>query len=775
MLVHCDGGWDSTPQVVALAQLILDPYYRTIRGFAVLVEKEWCSFGHRFTDRISVGRDITDHASERSPIMMQFLDCVWQMMRQFPSCFEFNEAFLLHIADALVSGLYGTFLYNSERARVIDKIAERTESAWTPVLEHPASFTNPLYQHTDRALYPSDSIWSVVFWDTMYLRWDPKRHQDLKYMEYNAGETESCRDDEESDGINLIDPSSGNASGAIELASGEVESDLENQNPFTNSLDKHNDDASFVISSETTAFSISEKEGVSSAVASNQFYAQKEPLPSNSSSGDQLPRIDSMDERLARLLARCGSMNEAKPLCRHVLTRLQHYVSPTSSTKTENKASKAMVANIQAIAARFESIFKEQCDKPIVFRLVSARSLVNSLEDLHRRMDMFTTWSKDPVFHQWKSQWRQEAVKMKQKIVRAMKKKLPQLANELSTESLQNEMLTLLINELKYNREHYSDVELDLIHRVLGNIVGFSKLQVPEVEQWFIPRHEVQILQTELLGCGSFGKVYRGSWRKTDVVVKCIAIASETEKRAFFREVKVWRQAQHPNVVRFFGAWHLSSPYFIVSEYARGGSLMDYLYTQREAGEFVVWRKMLEVARGLFYLHQERIVHGDLKGDNILVSKDGTAMLVDFGLSFVQSGSVATMEKWGAIRWRAPEYVIQGGAGPSPAADVYSLGMCIVEAVTGTIPWGPIMPDIAVTACLRRKEMLKRPLCDVMTDEAWELVSSMSCFDPSERLPLAAVVETLEEFAADEKEYERLACRPPTVVDDSPITIQTEQ
>ncbi|EGZ25638.1 hypothetical protein PHYSODRAFT_555387 [Phytophthora sojae] len=182
VLVHCSDGWDRTPQLVALAQLILDPFYRSIRGFASLVEKEWCSFGHKFADRIGVGKDSSDQPNERSPVMLQFLDCVWQMTRQFPTCFEFNEKFLLHISDSLISGLYGTFLYNSERERVLDKVWERTESVWTPVLENPGPYKNPLYRPTNRVLYPRANLKRVVLWDGMFFRWDPESHPD--YMEF---------------------------------------------------------------------------------------------------------------------------------------------------------------------------------------------------------------------------------------------------------------------------------------------------------------------------------------------------------------------------------------------------------------------------------------------------------------------------------------------------------------------------------------------------------------------------------------------------------------
>ncbi|KAF4322554.1 hypothetical protein BBO99_00003869 [Phytophthora kernoviae] len=208
VLVHCSDGWDRTPQLVALAQLILDPFYRSIRGFASLVEKEWCSFGHKFADRIGVGKDITDQPNERSPVMLQFLDCVWQMTRQFPTCFEFNEKFLIHISDSLISGLYGTFLYNSERERVLDKVWERTESVWTPVLENPGPYKNPLYRPTNRVLYPRANLKRVVLWDGMFFRWDPESHPD--YMEYmdpveKQDDDSSSHGDESPRGTSVLD------------------------------------------------------------------------------------------------------------------------------------------------------------------------------------------------------------------------------------------------------------------------------------------------------------------------------------------------------------------------------------------------------------------------------------------------------------------------------------------------------------------------------------------------------------------------------------------
>jgi myotubularin-related protein 1/2 len=94
VLVHCSDGWDRTSQLTSLAMLLLDPYYRTRRGFSVLVEQEWLSFGHKFAERLGHCCPRFDD-DQRSPVFVQWLDCVWQVWAQFPAQFEFTEAFLL--------------------------------------------------------------------------------------------------------------------------------------------------------------------------------------------------------------------------------------------------------------------------------------------------------------------------------------------------------------------------------------------------------------------------------------------------------------------------------------------------------------------------------------------------------------------------------------------------------------------------------------------------------------------------------------------------------
>ncbi|KAK7693839.1 hypothetical protein QCA50_003411 [Cerrena zonata] len=220
VLIHCSDGWDRTAQLSSLSQLCLDPFYRTMRGFQILVEKDWVSFGHKFLDRCghlssekfflapvdnlsnpsgaeaaqaffaSVQNRFASqsHIKETSPIFHQFLECVRQIQRQFPERFEFNERFLRKLHYHLYSCQFGTFLCNTERERRVGDggrpPCEVTISVWDlfnsppekelnlnpdydPSLDDPASRRPKADQGV---LIPNPK--SVRFWNELYGRTD---------------------------------------------------------------------------------------------------------------------------------------------------------------------------------------------------------------------------------------------------------------------------------------------------------------------------------------------------------------------------------------------------------------------------------------------------------------------------------------------------------------------------------------------------------------------------------------------------------------------------
>lgn len=165
--------------------LMLDPYYRTVKGFEVLIEKEWLSFGHKFQQRIGHGDEHHSDA-DRSPVFLQFIDCVWQITRQFPNAFEFNEHFLITIVDHLYSCRFGTFLFSSERERVQEQVKQRTVSLWSYTNSQLPLYLNPLYRSGTNyqvVLMPVASMRYIKPWKSLYCRWNPSmRQQDPVYQ-----------------------------------------------------------------------------------------------------------------------------------------------------------------------------------------------------------------------------------------------------------------------------------------------------------------------------------------------------------------------------------------------------------------------------------------------------------------------------------------------------------------------------------------------------------------------------------------------------------------
>ncbi|XP_075069449.1 phosphatidylinositol-3,5-bisphosphate 3-phosphatase MTMR3 isoform X2 [Mixophyes fleayi] len=169
VLVHCSDGWDRTPQIVAFSKLLLDPYYRSIEGFQVLVETEWLDFGHKFADRCGHGENSED-LNERCPVFLQWLDCVHQLQRQFPCSFEFNEAFLVKLVQHTYSCLFGTFLCNNAKERSEKHIQERTCSVWSLLRAGNRSFKNLLYSsQSETVLYPVCHVRNLMLWSAVYL------------------------------------------------------------------------------------------------------------------------------------------------------------------------------------------------------------------------------------------------------------------------------------------------------------------------------------------------------------------------------------------------------------------------------------------------------------------------------------------------------------------------------------------------------------------------------------------------------------------------------
>ena len=165
VVVHCSDGWDRTPQITALSQIMLDPYYRTFEGFEVLVEREWFEFGHKFADRCGSSHP---GSSERCPVFLQWLDAIHQLLHQFPQAFQFNQAYLVKLSQHIYSNLFGSFLHNTSRERVRKKLFDNTYPVWSIFNVNSHKYINFFYSPTSTVLHPSCHSKDLKLWDSVY-------------------------------------------------------------------------------------------------------------------------------------------------------------------------------------------------------------------------------------------------------------------------------------------------------------------------------------------------------------------------------------------------------------------------------------------------------------------------------------------------------------------------------------------------------------------------------------------------------------------------------
>ncbi|XP_017205750.2 myotubularin-related protein 9-like isoform X3 [Oryctolagus cuniculus] len=173
ILVHGAEGTDSTLLVTSLAQLILDPLSRTMDGFQELVEREWIQAGHPFQLRCAHSAFSHARPKHEAPTFLLFLDCVWQLGRQFPLSLEFGEGLLLALFEHAYASPFGSFLCNSEKERGLCEVRTRTHSLWSGLNQpkEQRKLRNPLYALNPLAIWPSVEPQSLRLWQGLFLRW----------------------------------------------------------------------------------------------------------------------------------------------------------------------------------------------------------------------------------------------------------------------------------------------------------------------------------------------------------------------------------------------------------------------------------------------------------------------------------------------------------------------------------------------------------------------------------------------------------------------------
>ncbi len=255
----------------------------------------------------------------------------------------------------------------------------------------------------------------------------------------------------------------------------------------------------------------------------------------------------------------------------------------------------------------------------------------------------------------------------------------------------------------------------------------------------------------EKIGEGAIATVYTGEWEGQPVAIKMLSAAlSGQEGKEFVREVQILSRLRSPFIVPFYGACLEEGHACLVMEYLSLGSLADYLNKNKLT---LMQQKQIavDIIRGLQYLHNKGLLHGDLRGANILLTADYHAKISDFGLTQTRTYSIQSLDKISpAIAWCAPELL--GESKMTEQCDIYSLGTVLWELFTAKQPFA----DIAIE--MQTKNILagKREVISAEVPLEWKQgITACWSHNPKDRPALTEVLSQIESFDPIKVHYQR--------------------
>ncbi|XP_031265450.1 serine/threonine-protein kinase STY46-like [Pistacia vera] len=248
------------------------------------------------------------------------------------------------------------------------------------------------------------------------------------------------------------------------------------------------------------------------------------------------------------------------------------------------------------------------------------------------------------------------------------------------------------------------------------------------------------------IASGSYGDLYKGTFYSQDVAIKVLTVEhlNENMQKEFAQEVYIMRKVRHKNVVQFIGACSRPPKLCIVTEFMSGGSMYDFL--QKQKGGFKLpslLRIAIDVSMGMNYLHQNNIIHRDLKAANLLMDENGVVKIADFGVARVQVQSGVMTAETGTYRWMAPEVIEHKPY--DHKADVFSFGVVLWELLTGKLPYEDLTPLQAAVGVVQKG--LRPQIPRHTHPEFIELLEGCWQQDPSLRPEFPEIVEFLQYLA----------------------------
>ncbi|KAI0077413.1 kinase-like protein [Panus rudis PR-1116 ss-1] len=260
------------------------------------------------------------------------------------------------------------------------------------------------------------------------------------------------------------------------------------------------------------------------------------------------------------------------------------------------------------------------------------------------------------------------------------------------------------------------------------------------------------------LGLGGYADVYPAQYRGARVALKRLRISESTDMsmalKVFHREAGIWQKLQHPNILPLLGIYRKTETSFpcMVSPLLQKGNIHKVMSA---AGQHIPYERWIaETAHGLTYLHSQDIIHGDLRGANILIDDNLGIRLADFGLAcFIHPSNASLgLRDSVAVRWAAPELLSpdMDMIKPSFESDIYSFGSVCVEIYTHQVPYADCTKDYQVIIRVQRGT---RPILQpngktgkAMPDALWNVVQRCWCNQPSSRPRAMELVSVLDQY-----------------------------
>lgn len=202
------------------------------------------------------------------------------------------------------------------------------------------------------------------------------------------------------------------------------------------------------------------------------------------------------------------------------------------------------------------------------------------------------------------------------------------------------------------------------------------------------------------------------------------------------KEAEILKRLNHANIVKIYSFMETPHTLYFVLEFVESGSLAGLVKKLGVFPEHLIASYTIQTLHGLRYLHEEGIIHRDIKGDNILITKDGKVKLADFGTAKLEDADKKTQTVVGTPYWMAPEVIEMSACGPT--SDIWSLGCTVIELLTGAPPYFELGP---MSALFNIVEDRHPPLPENLSEDLRSFLKVCFKKDPRQRPTAMELVE----------------------------------